>query len=241
VEDLALTTNGYVLAERAAALREAGLRRVTVSLDSLEEKTFQRMNGRAFSVRPVLEGIAAAERVGLAPLKINTVVVRGMNEEDVVGLAGHFRGSGHVLRLIEFMDVGTRNRWDLARVVPAREILERIASVFPLEPIAPAYRGEVARRYRYRDGAGEIGIISSVSQPFCGDCTRARLSADGRLLTCLFAASGRELKPLLRSSAGDERIRDEIARVWSARDDRYSELRSGASSTARVEMYQIGG
>jgi GTP 3',8-cyclase len=241
VEDLALTTNGYLLAERAAALREAGLQRVTVSLDSLREATFQKLNGRNLSVERVLAGIAAAESVGLRPIKINTVVVRGVNEDDLVELARHLRGTGHVLRLIEFMDVGTRNAWDLSKVVPAREILERIAAVFPIEPIEPAYAGEVATRYRYRDGAGEIGIIASVTQPFCRACTRARLSADGRLVTCLFASEGKDLKSILRSGASDADLRAAISGVWSARGDRYSELRSEATRSARIEMYQLGG
>ncbi len=242
VKDLALTTNGSLLAERAAAVRQAGLKRATVSLDALDEAVFQRMNGRGLSAARVLEGIAAAERAALAPIKINTVVVRGLNEDQIVPLARRFRGTPHVLRLIEFMDVGTRNEWDRARVVPAREILERIAEAFPLEPLAASYRGEVARRYRYLDGAGEIGIISSVTQPFCGDCTRARLSADGRLVTCLFASGGQDLKSPLRSGASDEEIRARLAALWARREDRYSEIRGApGSDPRRIEMYEIGG
>jgi cyclic pyranopterin phosphate synthase len=243
VEDLALTTNGYLLAERAQELRAAGLARVTLSMDSVDEATFARMNGRGLSLARVLAGLAAAERAGLAPIKINTVVVRGMNDGELVALAERFRGSGHVLRLIEFMDVGTRNHWEREQVVPAAEMLARIAAVFPLEPLEPTYPGEVARRYRYRDGAGELGIIASVSQPFCGQCTRARLSADGRLVTCLFAAGGTDLKALLRGGASDAQLREVLAALWRAREDRYSELRTAAAPRAerRIEMYEIGG
>jgi cyclic pyranopterin phosphate synthase len=243
VEDLALTTNGYLLAGQAQALRDAGLRRVTVSLDALDPQIFGRMNGLDLPVARVLEGLEAAERVGLAPLKINCVVVAGENESELLPLARRFRGTLHVLRLIEFMDVGTLNRWDSTRVVPAREILARIGAEHPLEPVAPTYAGEVAQRYRYRDGQGEIGIISSVSQPFCGDCTRARLSADGRLFTCLFAATGTSLKEPLRAGASDAALREQIAGIWARRSDRYSEERATlrAQASGRVEMYQIGG
>jgi cyclic pyranopterin phosphate synthase len=206
------------------------------------------MAGREYSVDRVLEGIAAAERAGLAPIKINCVVQRGVNEHTLVDLARRFRGTGHVVRFIEFMDVGTLNRWEMAQVVPAREIVARVDAAFPLEPLEPAYRGEVAQRYRYRDGAGEIGVISSVTQPFCGDCTRARLSPEGRLLTCLFAATGRDLKGPLRAGASDDELRDLVRGVWRARSDRYSEertaelARSGtAPPRAKVEMYRIGG
>jgi cyclic pyranopterin phosphate synthase len=248
VEDLALTTNGFLLAEQAQALRDAGLQRVTVSLDSLDEAVFRKMAGREYSVERVLAGIAAAERVGLAPIKLNCVVQRGVNDHTLVDLARHFRGSGHVLRMIEFMDVGTLNRWDLSRVLPAREILAILEGAFGLEPVEPAYRGEVAQRYRYRDGAGEIGVISSVTQPFCGDCTRARLSPEGRLVTCLFAATGRDLKTPLRSGASDDEIRALVAGTWRARGDRYSEERAEKLVAARVlepqrkiEMFRIGG
>ena len=243
VEDLALTTNGYLLAGQAQALRDAGLRRVTVSLDALDPQIFARMNGVDLSVARVLEGLEAAERVGLAPLKINCVVVGGQNESEILPLARRFRGTPHVLRLIEFMDVGTLNRWDAARVVPAREILARIDAEHALEAIAPSYPGEVAQRFRYRDGQGEIGIISSVSQPFCGGCTRARLSADGRLFTCLFASQGTSLKDPLRAGASDDALLEQIAQIWTRRADRYSEERATLHPQpgGRVEMYQIGG
>jgi cyclic pyranopterin phosphate synthase len=248
VDDLAMTTNGFLLAEHAQALRDAGLRRVTVSLDSLDEAVFRKMAGREYSVERVLAGIAAAERVGLAPIKINCVVQRGVNDHTLVDLARHFRGSGHTLRMIEFMDVGTLNRWDLSRVLPAREILAILEGAFGLEPVEPAYRGEVAQRYRYRDGAGEIGVISSVTQPFCGDCTRARLSPEGRLVTCLFAATGRDLKTPLRSGASDDELCALVAGTWRARSDRYSEERAEKLVAARVleprskiEMFRIGG
>jgi GTP 3',8-cyclase len=242
VEDLALTTNGYLLAERAAGLAAAGLRRVTVSLDSLDADTFKRMNGRDTSVDQVLAGIEAAARAGLGPVKINTVVLRDVNDVEVLPLARHFHGTGHVLRLIEFMDVGTRNDWKLERVVSAQEIVARIGAELPLEPLEPTYPGEVARRYRYVDGGGEIGVIASVTQPFCGDCTRARLSADGRLVTCLFAARGKDLKSAVRSGASDDELAEQIAGVWSRRADRYSEQRADATARApRIEMYEIGG
>jgi len=243
IEDLALTTNGYLLADRAAELRSAGLRRITVSLDSLDDAVFGRLNGRSLSVQRVLDGIEAAQRAGLAPIKINTVVVGGVNDQELVSLARHFRGTGHVLRLIEFMDVGTRNEWRRERVVPAQAMLERIDAEFPLEPLEPTMRGEVARRYRYRDGAGEIGIIASVTQPFCGDCTRARLSADGHLFTCLFGTVGVDLKTPLRSGASDDELRERLQAVWRGRRDRYSEERgdAGSASSQRVEMYRIGG
>lgn len=243
VEDLALTTNGVLLPRFAGALAEAGLQRVTISLDSLDAATFRRMSGGRGEVGAVLAGIAAAEAAGLSPIKINCVVQRGVNDDQVVALARRFRGTGHVLRLIEFMDVGTTNSWNLAEVTPAREILQRIAAEFPLEAVAPNYPGEVARRYRYRDGGGEIGIIASVSQPFCGGCSRARLSADGRLFTCLFAAEGRDLKAPLRAGASDLELREQIAGTWHRRRDRYSEERAARTpaSPRRVEMFQIGG
>jgi cyclic pyranopterin phosphate synthase len=243
VEDLALTTNGHLLARHAELLARAGLRRVTVSLDSHDEAVFQRMSGGFSSPARVLEGIAAAERAGLAPIKINCVVERGVNDHTVVELARHFRGSGHIVRFIEYMDVGTRNAWDRAKVVAAREIVERIDAELPLEPAEPNYRGEVARRWRYRDGAGEIGVIASVSQPFCGDCTRARLSASGELVTCLFATSGRDLKGPLRSGASDDELLQRIAGTWRERTDRYSEERADLPlrTPRRLEMYQLGG
>ena len=200
------------------------------------------MNGRGLPLERVLEGIAAAERAGLTPIKINCVVQRGVNDHQIVDLARHFRGTGHSVRFIEYMDVGTRNGWELDEVVSAAEILERLGSEFDLEPVEPAYRGEVARRWAHRDGGGEIGLITSVTRPFCGDCTRARLSADGKLYTCLFADRGTDLKTPLRSGASDAELAARIAEVWGARDDRYSEQRSEQThGTPRVEMYHIGG
>jgi len=250
VEDLALTTNGVLLAQHAEALRAAGLVRVTVSLDALDEATFQRLSGRRAEVARVLDGIEAARSAGLAPIKINAVVIKGVNEHAVLELVDQFRGTGHILRLIEFMDVGTRNAWDRERVVSADEMLARIDAVYPLEPVAPARAGDVARRYRYRDGAGEIGIIASVSEPFCGGCTRARLSADGQLFTCLFGTQGYDLKALLRGTASDDVVRQRLREIWRRRSDRYSEERGeltmaqpSASGPAhsRVEMNRIGG
>ena len=248
VRDLTLTTNGWLLAKQARDLAAAGLQRVTVSLDSHDDAIFGRMNGRGFGVAPVLEGIEAAAAAGLAPIKINCVVERGMNEDSILPLARRFRGTGHVVRFIEFMDVGTLNDWNRAKVVPAREILDTIAAEFPLVPADPVYRGEVAQRWRYADGAGEIGVIASVSAPFCGDCSRARLTIEGRLVTCLFAASGVDLRGPLRAGASDAALRDTIARVWRARTDRYSEERAAHTGQdgrtpagPRIEMYQVGG
>jgi len=251
IEDLALTTNGTLLPRHAAELRRAGLRRVTVSLDSLDPEVFLRLSGGRLSLDRVLEGIGAAEREGLLPVKLNCVVQRGVNDDGVVELARRFHGSGHVVRFIEFMDVGTQNAWDLSRVVPADEILERIDAALPLEPVSPAYPGEVARRYRYRDGGGEVGVIASVTRPFCGGCTRARLTPEGQLVTCLFSSTGTSLRDPLRAGAGDAELSDLIDRVWTGRRDRYSEereelLREGSprdtqSGTGRVEMYRIGG
>jgi cyclic pyranopterin phosphate synthase len=242
LSDLALTTNGYLLEEQAEPLAKAGLARVTVSLDSLDDAVFRVMAGRDLPLARVLAGIDAAARVGLAPVKLNCVVQRGVNEHTLVDLVRRFRGSGHVVRFIEFMDVGTLNRWELSQVVPAREIRDRIAEAFPLVPLEPNYRGEVAQRYGFRDGAGEIGIIASVTQPFCGDCTRARLSADGRLVTCLFAADGTDLKTPMREGASDDELARIIRRVWSGRDDRYSEVRAEPTrGREKIQMYQIGG
>ena len=243
VRDLTLTTNGQLLAERAAELRSAGLQRITVSLDSLDPEVFKALNGRSLGPERVLAGIEAAERAGLTPIKINAVVVRGVNDDSVVDLARRFRGTGHIVRFIEFMDVGTLNHWNMEKVVPAAEVHDRIAAAFPLEAVAPAYPGEVARRFRYKDGAGEIGIIASVTMPFCGDCTRARLSTDGRLFTCLFAAEGTDLKTPLRAGAADEDLSELIASTWRRRTDRYSEERSSRTDLPprRIEMYQIGG
>ena len=240
--DLALTTNGALLAQKAQALRDAGLRRITVSLDSLDDEVFRAMNDVDFPVERVLAGIDAALAAGLEPVKVNVVVKRGLNEDGILPLAKAFRGTGVVLRFIEYMDVGHTNGWRLDDVVPAAEIVETVAAEFPLEPVAESYRGEVANRYRYADGAGEIGVIASVTQPFCGDCTRARLSADGQLYTCLFAVRGHDLRALLRSGASDGELAGAIADVWRARGDRYSELRSAATpDPARVEMSYIGG
>jgi cyclic pyranopterin phosphate synthase len=241
VEDLSLTTNGFLLAGYAGALREAGLRRVTVSLDSLDEAVFKAMNGRRSGVAPVLAGIEAAEREGLFPLKINCVVKRGVNDRGVVDLARRFRGTGHILRFIEYMDVGTLNGWRMDDVVPAKEIVARIGAEFPLEPVDPNYPGETANRYRYLDGQGEIGVIASVTEPFCGGCTRARLSCDGQVFTCLFASKGTDLRGPLRAGATDAELSDLLAGIWAARTDRYSEERTSATRKDKVEMYHIGG
>jgi len=240
--DLTLTTNGSTLARHARALKEAGLARVTVSLDSLEDTTFRAINDADFPVATVLEGIHAAAAAGLAPVKINMVVKRGMNDHQVLDMARHWRGTGHIVRFIEFMDVGSTNGWRMDDVVPSAEIVRRISAVWPLEPVDPDYQGEVAERWRYRDGAGEIGVISSVTQAFCRDCTRLRLSTDGALYTCLFAERGHDLKSLLRGGASDDDIRDAIAAVWRTREDRYSEIRTAETAKLRkVEMSYIGG
>jgi cyclic pyranopterin phosphate synthase len=239
--DLTLTTNGSLLAAKARALADAGLRRVTVSLDSLDDDVFRAMNDVDFPVERVLAGIEAASAVGL-PVKVNMVVKRGTNDGDVLAMAEHFRDSGQILRFIEYMDVGHTNGWRMDDVVPAREIVETIDAVYPLEPLEPNYRGEVARRWRYRDGAGEVGIIASVTEPFCGACTRARISAEGRLYTCLFSARGHDLRALLRSGASDEELAAAVGRVWRRRRDRYSEIRSARTATRpKVEMSYIGG
>ena len=242
VRDLALTTNGHLLERFAVPLARAGLKRVTVSLDSHDPEVFKKMSGGFSAPDKVMRGIEAAAAAGLGPIKINCVVQRGVNDHTLVELAERFRGTGRIVRFIEFMDVGTANRWELAQVVPAREIVARIAARFPLEPADPNYRGEVAKRWRYVDGAGEIGVIASVTQPFCGDCTRARLSAEGSLVTCLFAASGRDLKAPLRAGADDDELREVITGTWRAREDRYSEARgAGAAAAARIEMFKLGG
>ena len=244
VEDLTLTTNGVLLADTAKDLRSAGLDRVTVSLDSLEPEVFRTLAGRDVSPDVVLEAISAAERAGLTPIKINTVIKRGDNDGEIVPLARQFHGTDHILRFIEYMDVGTRNGWQLDHVVPADEIVSRVHDALPVEPVEPNYPGEVARRYRYVDGGGEIGVITSVTQPFCGGCTRARLSTDGKLVTCLFASDGVDLRSMLRGNASDEEISQRIQNVWLERDDRYSETRTEATTPdafRRIEMYQIGG
>src|SRR3954468_18040976 len=242
VQDIALTTNGSLLTrEKAIALREAGLNRITVSLDSLDDAVFRRMNDVEFPVTRVLDAIDAAARAGLGPIKIDVVVKRGENGESIVEMARRFRGTGHILRFIEYMDVGNTNGWRMTDVVSAREIAERIHDHWPIEPLNPNYFGEVAERCRYVDGAGEIGIISSVTQPFCGSCTRARLSADGKLYLCLFAGTGHDLRGLLRGGADDETIAAAIRSHWHTREDRYSEIRSEATPSAKVEMSHIGG
>jgi cyclic pyranopterin phosphate synthase len=242
IDDLTLTTNASLLAGKAQALADAGLNRVTVSLDALDDETFMHMNDVGFPVQRVLDGIAAAEVAGLGPIKINTVVRRGLNEHAVTELADHFRGSGHSIRFIEYMDVGHSNGWRLDDVVPAAEVIAKINARWPLEPVDPDYRGEVAQRYRYRDGCGEIGVISSVTQPFCGDCTRARLSADGSLYTCLFATAGHDLRALIRSGVDDPALTDALRVIWTGRSDRYSELRTlDTVDLPKVEMSFIGG
>jgi cyclic pyranopterin phosphate synthase len=242
VQDIALTTNGSILTrEKAVALREAGLNRITVSLDSLDDAVFRRMNDVDFPVARVLEAIDSASDAGLGPIKIDVVVKRGENDGSIVEMARRFRGTGHILRFIEYMDVGNTNGWRMTDVVSAREIAERIAEHWPIAPVQPNYFGEVAERWRYLDGAGEIGIISSVTQPFCGSCTRARLSADGKLYLCLFAGTGHDLRALLRGGADDEEITAAILTHWRTRDDRYSEIRSEATPGTKVEMSHIGG
>jgi cyclic pyranopterin phosphate synthase len=240
--DLTLTTNGSLLPQKAQALADAGLRRVTVSLDSLDDATFRSMNDADFPVSRVLEGIEAAAAAGLTPVKVNMVVKRGVNDHDVVAMARHFHGSGHILRFIEYMDVGHTNGWRMEEVVPAADIVAAIDAELPLEPVEANYPGEVATRWRYKDGGGEIGVISSVTQPFCGGCTRARLSAEGRLFTCLFAVKGHDLRAVLRGGATDDELDDAIASVWRARTDRYSEIRTAATAgRPKVEMSYIGG
>jgi cyclic pyranopterin phosphate synthase len=239
--DLALTTNGALLSEFAEALAGAGLDRVTVSLDALDQATFAKMGDTDLAVDTVLRGIEAARAHGLSPVKVNTVIQRGVNEHAVVDLARRFRGTGVVVRYIEYMDVGETNGWSPSAVVPAREILERLDREFPIEPIVQPAPGRVARRYRYRDGSGEIGVIASVTEPFCGGCTRARLSANGHLYTCLFATRGSDLRPILRDGSSDDAVREAIASIWRERDDRYSEARFDAGPTNKVEMSFIGG
>ena len=243
IEDLTLTTNGSLLTlDRARRLRAAGLGRLTVSLDAVDDTVFSSMNDVGFHVGPVLQSIEDAERAGLSPIKINMVVKRGVNDHEIVPMAERFRGTGHIVRFIEFMDVGTTNGWRMDDVVPAREIVERIGRAWPLMAAEPNYRGEVARRWRYADGAGEIGVIASVTQPFCGACTRARLSAEGKLYTCLFANTGFDLRELVRGGASDAALSAAIGSVWTRRDDRYSELRSSDTPLQqRIEMSYIGG
>ncbi len=245
LEDLTLTTNAFLLPQQAQQLKDAGLQRVTISLDTLDDEVFKEMNGRGISIDRVLKGIDAAAAVGLAPIKINAVVQKGVNDHTVVDLARYFKNSGHIVRFIEYMDVGNRNGWKWDQVVPAAEIVQQIDAEMPLEPVDSNYPGEVANRYRYRDGQGEIGVISSVSQPFCANCTRSRLSTDGKLYTCLFASTGVSLRDEMRAGASDDDLRNLITRVWTRRTDRYSEERTELASLqnvpAKVEMYQIGG
>jgi cyclic pyranopterin phosphate synthase len=237
-----LTTNGSLLARQADLLKKAGLDRVTVSLDSLDEKIFQAMNDAEFPVAKVVEGIETAAAAGLGPVKINTVVKRGVNDDGIVAMAERWRGTGNIVRFIEFMDVGSTNGWRMDDVVPSAEIVRRISERWPLEPIGANYPGEVAERWRYLDGAGEIGVISSVTQAFCSSCTRARLSTDGSLYTCLFAQRGYDLKALLRGGATDDAIAQAVGAIWRQRDDRYSEIRTAETAKARkVEMSFIGG
>ena len=242
VRDLTLTTNGVLLAALAQKLKAAGLHRVTISLDADDDETFMRLNDAGVPVSKVMAGIEAAEAAGLGPIKLNMVVKRGWNEHAILPMARRFRGTGRILRFIEYMDVGHSNGWRLDDVVSADQILRTIAAEFPLEPMEPTAQGEVAERYRYADGTGEIGVIASVSRPFCGDCNRARLSADGQLYTCLFATSGNDLRSLLRGGATDADLDQELRRIWSIRDDRYSELRSAETvDLPKVEMSYIGG
>jgi GTP 3',8-cyclase len=244
IQDIALTTNGALLASKAPALA-AGLRQVTVSLDSLDDPVFMALNDAGFPAARVLDAITAAAGAGLAPVKVNMVARRGVNEQSILPMAAHFRRSGHVLRFIGYMDVGTTNGWQLEEVVPAAEIISLIGGQWPLEPGAPAYQGEVARRYRYLDGGGEIRVIASVTQPFCRDCTRARLSADGKLYTCLFGGAGHDLRGPLRAGTSDQALRELVTTIWARRADRYSEQRTRQTSrkkvTPKVEMSRIGG
>ncbi|MEO7251678.1 MAG: GTP 3',8-cyclase MoaA [Arenimonas sp.] len=250
VEDLALTTNGSLLASKAMALREAGLHRLTISLDALDPTIFRALSGGRGEVADVLAGISAAEEAGFESIKLNTVVQRGVNEDQVLPLVDHFRGTGHVLRFIEYMDVGTCNGWRRERVVPSRELHDRITIRWPLHALSPAYRGEVAARHVFEDGRGEVGFVSSISAPFCGDCHRARLSADGQLFTCLFAATGSDLRPAL--GGGEAALAERISALWAGREDRYSEIRDGraragddqarqARDAKKIEMFYIGG
>jgi cyclic pyranopterin phosphate synthase len=240
--DLTLTTNGALLAKQARALKDAGLKRVTVSLDSLDNEVFKAMNDVDFSVEKVLAGMDAAAEVGLLPIKVNMVVKRGLNEASILPMARYFKEKGYILRFIEYMDVGHSNGWRMNDVVPAAEIIKMINAEMPVEPLDPNYQGEVAERWRYKDGSGEFGVIASVTQAFCSTCNRARLSAEGKLYTCLFAINGHDFRDRMRSGATDEELSQEIARVWGRRDDRYSELRSeNTISLPKVEMSHIGG
>lgn len=248
IKDIALTTNGYLLAQKAQLLRDAGLKRVTVSLDSLNEQVFKKMAGRDVQLQRVLDGISTAKAVGFEKIKVNTVVKRGVNDEDIVSIASYFKGTGITVRFIEYMDVGSSNGWVLDHVVTADEIVDRIGKKFPLQPveIEPGHISDVAKRFAYTDGSGEIGIISSVSQPFCRSCVRARLSAEGKLFTCLFATDGTDLRAMVRSGINDEELYDNLCKIWQNRNDRYSELRQSIpvesiGGLKRVEMFKMGG
>ena len=245
IDDLTLTTNGYLLSQFAQQLKDAGLDRITVSLDSLDDEVFKTMNGRGFTTERVLASIQKASEVGLSPIKINCVVQKGVNDHTIVDLARHFKGTGHIVRYIEYMDVGNRNGWQSEHVVSAEEIISRIDAEMPLEPTESNYQGEVATRYRYKDGSGEIGLIASVTKPFCGDCTRVRLSTDGKIFTCLFASEGVSLMDPIREGATDDDLRELITSTWSVRSDRYSEERAASpnepGAPRKIEMYQIGG
>ncbi len=245
--DIALTTNGSALDVKAESLKDAGLKRVTVSLDSLDDATFKAMNDVDFPVTKVLHGIDVAHEVGLGPIKINMVVKRGQNDQDIVAMARHFKGSPYILRFIEFMDVGSTNGWKMGEVVPSAEVISRISAELPLEEVAPNYKGETSVRWRYRDGSGEIGVISSVTQSFCSSCTRARISTEGKLFTCLFATGGHDLRALMRGGCSDEQLSTVMAHIWRERTDRYSDLRTAATNELRttgkkkIEMSYIGG
>ena len=242
VEDLAMTTNAYLLSGMAQTLKDAGLHRITVSMDSVDDDVFQRMNGRGFGTAKVMNGIDSAKRAGFNPIKINAVVQKGINDHTLVDLAKWCRDNGHIPRFIEYMDVGTLNEWKLDEVIPASEIVRIIGEELPVEQLDPAYVGEVARRYRYLDDKGEFGVISSVTQPFCGDCTRLRLSPEGRIVTCLFAETGTDLREPMRNGATDEQVSDIIQGTWRVREDRYSEERTTMNEPrSKVEMYHIGG
>ena len=245
--DIALTTNGSALAIKAQSLKDAGLKRVTVSLDSLDDATFKAVNDVDFPVAKVLHGIEVAHGVGLGPIKVNMVIKRGQNDQDIVAMARHFKGSPYILRFIEFMDVGTSNGWKMGEVVPSAEVISRINGELPLEEVAPNYTGEASTRWRYRDGGGEIGVISSVTQSFCHSCTRARVSTEGKLFTCLFATDGHDLRALMRGGCSDEQLSTVMAHIWRERTDRYSELRTAktkelrATGKKKIEMSYIGG
>lgn len=244
LQDIALTTNGFLLPQQALALKKAGLKRLNISLDALDDAIFRQQSGTKHSSTAVLAGLEAAQAVGFNNIKINTVVKRGVNESEILPLAEQFRKTGVTLRFIEFMDVGTLNEWALATTVPASEIIAKIEAHYELEPVAPSYNGEVAKLYRYTDGAGYVGFVTSISQPFCRNCIRARLTADGQLVTCLFGTTGTDLRSLIRAGVSDADLTTKIRSVWRNRDDRYSELRSATTNTTKgdkIEMYQVGG